>query len=287
MAGAYAIISGGGNNRVPQHIIGHVATLAALAAWRVTQGIYKFDPDLMVPLLDTPMAGDLPCEVLRRMPEWCVYIETPGRIWSGQSMHGFFAHIESDANTGREELRLLIDTEDDLVPIPIHLGPWPLQEAVARAIDVSRVHASAIGETIPASIHKDIIGTAEPLISLLLYLCADDADISDGSRSPGRPAPTMTKTGARLFPPDKPKKWNVGVRIGAALRKAKEQPPGSSAGDEAGPHASPRAHIRRAHWHTYLIGAGRADRRLKWLPPIAVNVQGHGDLPAVIHHVKK
>lgn len=37
MAGAYAIISGGGSNRVPSDQIGDVARLAALAAWRPSQ----------------------------------------------------------------------------------------------------------------------------------------------------------------------------------------------------------------------------------------------------------
>jgi len=47
----------------------------------------------------------------------------------------------------------------------------------------------------------------------------------------------------------------------------------------------PRAHIRRAHWHTYLVGAGRSERRLKWLPPIPVNVDDPESLPAVIRQV--
>ena len=63
------------------------------------------------------LTGDLPCEVLRRLPVWCVYVETPGRQWFGQAMHRFFAHLECDANTGREELRMLIDADDGLVPV--------------------------------------------------------------------------------------------------------------------------------------------------------------------------
>ncbi len=282
MAGAYAIVSGGGSHRVPVDRIGDVARLAAIAAWRVTQGIYRFDEVLLGHLLDTPLTGDLPCEVLHRLPEWCVYIETPGRTWYGQPMHGFFAHLEYDTNTSRDELRLLIDAEDDLVPVPIHLGPWPLQEAVARAIDVSRVHATAIGMTIPAAVQRDISSTAEPLISLLLYLCADEAEVGDGATRPDFPKAKRTKLGWRLFPADKPTVWDVGVRLGAALRKAQER----LRSDGEGTHARPRAHIRRAHWHTYRVGAGRSDRRLKWLPPIAVNVEDDADLPAVVRPVR-
>jgi len=283
MAGSYAIVSGGGANRVPPHLIGDVARLSAIAAWRPTQGVYRFDADLLSSLLDTPLTGDLPCDVLHRLPEWCVYVETPGRQWGSQSMHGFFAHLECDANTGREELRLLVDAEDSLVPIPIHLGSWPLGEAVARALDVSRVHAVAAGTTLPAGINRDVLETAEPLVSVLLYLCADDAEIGDGTARPTIPKAKRTKQGWRLFPADKLTVWDVGVRLGAALRKSQDR----SQGDGEGTHARPRAHIRRAHWHTFLAGAGRQERRVKWLPPIPVNVEDQEKLPAVIRSVKE
>ena len=88
-----------------------MARLGALAAWRPTQGIYRFDSSLYNAVIDTPLTGDLPCEILHRMPEWCVYVETPGLRWLGAGLYGFFAHMEWDAGTGREELRLLLDSE--------------------------------------------------------------------------------------------------------------------------------------------------------------------------------
>ena len=283
LAGAYAIVSGGGDHRVPMQQIGDVARLAALAAWRPTQGIYRFDDDLRASLLDTPLTGDLPCETLRRLPEWCVYVETPGRQWAGQPLHGFFAHIEVDANTGREELRLLLDWEDDLIPLPIHLGPWPLSEAVARAVDLSRVHAASAGAQIPVAVQKEMGETAGPLVSLLLYLCADEAEIGDGTSRPALPKEKRIKGHARLFSPVAPAIWEVGARLGAALRRAQTR----SQSDGDGTHARPRAHIRRAHWHTFLAGAGRSDRRIKWLPPIPVNVRDLDELPTTIHPVEK
>ena len=45
MAGSYAVISAElGVNQIALPYIGDVARHAALLAWRVTQGIYKFDP---------------------------------------------------------------------------------------------------------------------------------------------------------------------------------------------------------------------------------------------------
>lgn len=79
--------------------------------------------------------------------------------------------------------------------------------------------------------------------------------------------------------------WDVGLRIGAALRRAHDAE--SSEGAGSGTHARPRAHIRRAHWHTFWTGPRDGDRvaRVKWLPPIPVNV-GDSDLPATVVPVK-
>ena len=37
---------------------------------------------------DTPVEGDIPCEVLHRLPEWCVYVETPGMTAFQAPLHG-------------------------------------------------------------------------------------------------------------------------------------------------------------------------------------------------------
>lgn len=287
MAAAYAVVSGGGDNRILPHMIGDVARLVAVASWRVTQGIYRFDPALYCALIETPIGGDLPADVLYRMPEWCVYIETPGLSWMDTTLHGFFAHLEWDVGTARTELRLLLDSEADLTPIPVHIGRWPLAEAVARALDVSRVHAAGLGIPVPDGATNTLTDTVAPLVSLLLYLCADDAEIGDGRARPAHPTPTRTKQGWRLFPADKPTAWEVGVRLGAALRRAYHAAEtGQTDTLPETDRARPRAHIRRAHWHIFLAGAGRTERRLKWLPPIPVNVDDIGGLPSTVRPIK-
>ena len=89
-----------------------------------------------------------------------------------------------------------------------------------------------------------------------LYLCSQAAEIRDGGggkRVPAPPQPVKTKKGMRLFPPDRPMPWEVGYRLGAALRKAWSAQ--EAASDTPGTHASPRPHIRRAHWHSYWVGS--------------------------------
>jgi hypothetical protein len=132
LAGAYAIVSGGGDRRVTFERSHHTGAIAALAAWRMTQGIYRVDPALGEALINTPIEGDIPESVLYRLPEWCVYIETPDLEWDGRPLYGIWAHLEEDANDKSHELRLLMDaatdTRDPLdplsgcCPVPIIFG---------------------------------------------------------------------------------------------------------------------------------------------------------------------
>jgi hypothetical protein len=75
------------------------------------------------------------------------------------------------------------------------------------------------------------------------------------------------------------------VRLGAALRRAYQREQLDRDEGVSGGRSRPRAHIRRAHWHTFLAGPGRTERRVRWLPPIAVNVEDGATLPATIRPV--
>jgi len=287
MAVSYAVVSGGGDRRVSILTVGDVGRISALAAWRPTQGIYRFDSTLFSALIDTSINGDLPSDVLHRLPEWCVYVETPGLEWVNSPLYGFFAHLEWDVKTGREELRLLLDSENALTPIPVHIGQWPLSEAISRALDISRLNAASLFIPNFEDSKSCISDTVGPLVSLLLYLCADDAEIGDGAKRPSKPSPKRTKQGLRLFPAEKTVQWDVGVRIGAALRHSYQNiETHQNNGIDGTERIRPRAHIRRAHWHTFLSGIGRSDRKLKWLPPIPVNVEDVDLMPSTIRLIK-
>lgn len=288
-AGAYAIVSRG-RQIAPIHEIGNVGRIAALAAWRVTQGIYRFDPDLYRELLATPVEGDIPIDVVLRLPEWCVYIETPGYMFGTDPLHGFFAHLESDANDGRIELRFLLDLGDDLddlIPLPLHLVGDVAQSLKAMADEANRQADKAGIEVPPEAFGASaaVVPYVAPLISLVLYLCSTAAEYM-GERRPTRPTPTKTKRGPRFFPPDQPTVWHTGFRIGAALRQAENER--RLAGDVSVERRSPRGHIRRAHWHAYWTGPRNDPNKrklvLRWLPPILVNI---GDVEGIIPTIRQ
>jgi hypothetical protein len=68
LPGTYAIVSKNRTLRSPNRAH-HISILGALAAWRVTQAIYWFDPTTFDALWKTPVTGVTPTEVLFHLPE--------------------------------------------------------------------------------------------------------------------------------------------------------------------------------------------------------------------------
>jgi len=287
LAGAYAILSRG-DSLSPEEC-GAIAAFGALAAWRATQGIYEIHPAMRAAVETTPI-GAIPVEVLHRMPEWCIYIRTPGNSYLGEKVEGFFAFLEYDANTGSEELRIVIDCPPCLLSVlSIHLDQGGLELGVAAAYAECRKQAHKAGMDFERAIRIMGVGPSElaalltPYVNLVLYVSAENAEICDASNTrtrPEKPRPTRTKKGLRLFPPDHPTTWDVGMRLGAALQAAEVDDDSEPRG---GTHAGPRPHIRRAHWHHYWSGPKSAQEiSLRWLAPIAVNVDDtHPLVPTV------
>jgi hypothetical protein len=293
VAGAYAIVSGGRDLMPGEHDkVIDVSIVAALAAWRMTRGIYRFDETIFNALWDTPIDSTIPVDVLYRLPEWCVYIETPSQINTAFAMRGFFAYLEEDANTGAEELRIIVDANAGLLPFFVHLTRGTILEGIEASLIEARHQAQKQGAqfNVPIAQHaKEQAAILAPMVSLLLYLCSVNSEVRDAKgtdRQPRYPSATKTKHGKKLLPAQSPTSWEVGFRMGAAIRHAQEQERSEAQG---GGHASPRPHIRRAHFHSFWTGKRDSDERkitLKWLPPIAVNVDDD-ELPAVIHKVKE
>lgn len=307
LAGAYSIVSAqakaeGIDINDPDTglpLMNDIGILGAMAAWRVTQGVYRFDQDVYLAVIDTPVTGDLPHDILFNLPEWCIYIETPGLKFMSMSLSGFFAHLEYDAGDGRKELRLVLDHTmpehgtPRLMSQVIHIGPWSLLESLERALrEAERVSAAMLGSTVSMPLGSADVMQSDymPLVSLLLYICSANGEIGDGDRKPTNPRPKKTKRGARTFPPQKVSVWDVGVRMGAALRSDRTQGRESTAetGTSEKQRSGPRSHVRRAHWHGYWSGPRDGERKftLHWMPPLLVRGDADVDLPVTIRPVK-
>lgn len=273
----------------PSTLVRPAADLSCLAAWRVTQGVYRFDPSLYAALADTRITGQIPGEILRRLPEWCVYIETPDletATQSGESVRvrGVWCWLDRDERHDCDLVGLRIDADGatGVTHVPL-VGS--IDDALALVEDdwregIQRGNADGF----PRADYRDHAApVVEHVLSLLLYLCAEEPDI-DGQ--PQRPRPKRTKHGWRLFPAKRERIWQVGERIGAALRHGYQQAEfGRGEIDPETGRARPRAHMRRAHWHTYRVGSGRAERVLKWLPPTIVAADG-SEMPVTVRPVR-
>lgn len=249
------------------------ARLSAIGSWRYSQGYYDYNPDVYSALTATPVAGDIPCGALLRLPEWCVYIATPGLTHDSVPVHGFYAHMESDARDGRMELRLLLDCESGFVPVPLHLGDWSVAEGIERMAQESarmqQYHEIAVqrpSQEVQDAAAAELARVTGIALSLILYLCSEEPEIEDDRQPDARPhlnRPQRTKRGKRIFVPERPRVWDVGKPTGERLRRA------------IAVHVTRhgvRPHIRRAHWHGFWSGTMDGERKFayRWLPPIIV-----------------
>jgi len=279
------------------------ASITALATWRVSQGVYRFDADLFGALIDQPFEGNLPCDVLKRLPEWCVYIETNGLNIGVIGIEGFFAHLESDANNGRTELRLLcINSTGFNMPMVLHLGNWTIEESLQRtreeaakkikSLDAninlqpfSETNVKDLSSFFQLPVDKSHIDVIAPFLQLVLYLCAENVDMPVIPAHPN----TRVRMSGQVDVPKEAHIWTVGERIGASIRKYRNEEVRRSLDKKLdGTHANPRPHIRRAHWHHFWTGPKTGEQKLilRWLPPIPVGYDDEQDGPVVIHKVK-
>lgn len=266
LAGSYAVATQGSDDRLPSG--NAVAEIGAVAAWRASQGIYRIHPELMDPLSETKL-DDIPAEWFFQLPEWCIWVEVePG---------GFFAHLESDSNTGRAELRFwIVPPQGHSYPLIVHLDRPTLTEGVDAAISEANrnsIAGLAGGFSLPKESIEHMKKVSAMFASLVVYVISairhDDIRDSKGIRkAPSRQTAT----------PNHPTVWEVGWKQGEAFRAA------LSKIEAGGSHSSPRPHVRRAHWHHFWEGPHNGERKLsvRWMPPTFV---GTGDIIPTIHEI--
>ena len=272
--------------------------LAAAWLWMKAKQIFCFDQTLYDALADQPIDGDIPVEILKRLPVPCVYIANPiPAVYGAENPSiGFFAWLVYNGDTATTFLSLL----------PLFKGGTAPKEMLCPLIgslkssfgDIKKSmmekfsgrFVDATDEEIEAETDRLLEGYTAALrvaINLLLYLCADDPDFST---APRRVSAKPRQTG---FTPERPPRkasvCMVGERIGATIRKGYAAvPPEATRPLSPATHASPVPHMRRAHWHHFWVGAKVSpDRRLvlRWVPPVFVGDKGE-DYPATIHRVK-
>lgn len=289
MAAVYAIITKGAPMEKARSImaesIDDLPKLTAALIWSRKKTVYQFDTTLSELLAEQAMSDNIPIDVLYHLPYPCIFIGQAGKLLD-RAYAGYFAWLEYDVNHKQPELRLLYLMRDGgTASYPLVLQGdsiaefWAATEASARKRMPDLMPDYAPGWPLYSAFAS--------AINHILYLCADNADIKpiQGSGSSAKEKRNILSD---------PQPWEVGTRIGAAIRKyrtegsyqeeAQEQP------TEGQGHASPRPHVRRAHWHTFWTGKrDAADRQLvvHWLAPIPVNYRYDGEMPTVLKRVRQ
>ncbi len=253
--------------------------LGAMVAWRPSKGIYCFHPALYEAVISTEIGGEVPSYLLTRLPSYAVYIESPGLIFFSQPIHGFWAYL---SRMGKQESLEIVALFQESEPhgLSVPLGNHPVADLAEMAIK-TMFEESEIAYEPTSHEWAELKSSLSAMLSLLLYLCSEKPDIDHWQ--PPVPQMKFFGTKRRLLQAKAVKMWEVGLRIGAAFDLAKKS---SSDAASDGSGQSVRPHIRRAHWHSFWVGKrGEQTITLRWLPPIPVNVDDIGNLPAVIHPV--
>lgn len=266
------------------------AELTACWIWRRSKIVYSFDPDLARALAeqaeDVEDADVLPCDLLVHLPYPCVYIKAPGLL---EGTDGFFAWIEYDLNTKKTELRVQWVLTDMRHSVPQVLHLLPGETIKVCILDTIHTTQENLGEDIKL---QDVdVGAARLVLSaiqLVLYLVSENAEVEQAPISIERGHTAGKVTTVRKAQEDKAsqvKEMSVGVRVGAALRKAHTT---ASSGKPASTGGTKRSHTRRGHWHHYWAGPKQGERTLllKWTAPTIIHPDaGVGD-NVVIYPVK-
>ena len=247
--------------------------------WRMGLGIYKFDESVYPSLIDTLVPDDLPTTVFMRLPEWCIYIDTPdfwpqkddNSIFPSDRVLGFW--VGNNYSDGYCELMIipLFENRGEFQPIILKLDKNLTVAQSLQSVYHENIGYDPFQATMIKSAIRPFLGAA---LSLILWVCSDDPDISklkDRQPMPHQyaPQPIKSKKGFRFCPPAAPTHYVLGARIGGEIRDGIEAHGKNSGGEDQ----RRRAHIRRAHWHGYWKGKrdGQQVFDVRWIPPILVS----------------
>lgn len=265
--------------------------IAALAPWRISKEVFVMDEGMQELLFEQADDLKLDPEALLRLPYPCFYIQfAPETGVHGEIYHGVFVHLEFDPYTKDRELRLLYLNQDGgTMGVPVHIDCETIEESIETTSkeafrnipeDKADFRRALLEET---ETRRQSALFYKQTLQLVLYLCAQNAEIAPNSEQAfyTRRTPTVKDRYAEI------RKWDVGVRIGNAVR-AYRRATAAQQEHSSGTHASPRPHLRRGHWHNFWTGA-KADPSgrkliLKWVAPTFVSTNAE-EAPVTLHHV--
>ncbi|EMO24668.1 hypothetical protein LEP1GSC170_1242 [Leptospira interrogans serovar Bataviae str. HAI135] len=154
-----------------------VSQLAAIVPWSLSKAVYKFSNELSQELNDSLAPEKLPTEIIKRLPQWSIYVETPEDYIEG--CNGFFAHLEFDR--GSDELRILLDYHNEPpCPLTLIIGDYTLEESFeifAKNLK-NNMHIDNVDETLTDFIKTPHLNLMTKILPLILYICSENSEIT-------------------------------------------------------------------------------------------------------------
>ena len=191
---------------------------------------------------------------------------------------GFWALYDLVFLNGKYQriLKLYVNIEggnsDDLAPIiemAIDNG-----KTVEQSINDAYKAEKDIDPIVALNYAKSDIDMLKMLLSMLLWLCAEEPDISNIQGEPVNkdalrlPKYRINKKTGVFIPPDKPIIYDIGKRLGGEIRTFNDK---IATGDSR-ISSRKRPHIRRGHWHGVWSGTGQNKQfKIYWQSAIFVN----------------
>lgn len=263
-----------------------IMTIGSMYLWRAGRGVYRFAREIYDALIHQPLTGNLPIECLYHLPEWAVYIETPGMMFGSCPMDGFIAHLDYNLYSKDVDLQFAIFlhgyNQPRMIALPLAAGS--LLDAMNRTEEVDSQFLDP--EVRAHDKYPDYKPAFSSMLQLLLYLCSDEPDMPEIEH----PKQRVSFSGS-IRVPREVRVWDIGVRISSALRRGRGQTDASYQSEhDSSSHSSPRPHIRSAHGHTFWVGPRTESfptRKpfIRWIPPIPINIDWKKPFPTTIKRV--
>ncbi|WP_280406609.1 hypothetical protein [Nocardia carnea] len=275
-----------------------VYTAEAARLWRQHRVIYRVHPRLADALTETETSAAVPCEVFTRLPHPNPFVVFPTPlpapaaadpptpiavppVFLGMLVTGMTEHDQlcSTADPAARYLYISLATKlryegsEDAYEETTRIVPLTGTRTVDDLIALNTAFGGG-----PGDMSKEGNQRVHSLaLSLLLYLCSDRSDI----REHRPPAPAGRRGRKARRQKDRPV-VDMGFEIGPSLEAASRSP-NSESGVGAAGTGTVRAHLRRAHWHTYLTGPrDNPTPEVRWLLPTLVNPGKSSPRPLVV-----
>lgn len=295
---------GGLGNKIVNHmderqisLLTYFWGLHVFGTWRNTLGVYQLDADVFNDVIKSPIPPCTPSTIFQRLPDWCVYMSMPAdavNIISAQdesvSCDGFWALLDYDIAEHSEERRLVLNivldpnaktnsVYDTYQPIRILIDDKLTVAEAFEQLFIQDFSHKNMRHALQAK--KDMEKTQKLLMSLLsalLWLCAEEPDISNIKGEPlsrediKKQGFQMNKKTGRFVPPSTPVVRELGKRLGGEVRKYREWVAKGKPDDDSGYTYKVRPHIRRGHFHGFWKGSGQNKQfDVKWRYACFVN----------------